>query len=117
MNTPKIENIKKISINSKKTFIKDGKENIIVWIIALNPFDLLANLIILVHLRILIILTIWGAIALMGVDPSSKIAKRISKTEDTTTIISILLLKGEKYDVPKAVIFKVASTTKIIVNM
>jgi len=53
----------------------------------------------------------------MGVDPSSKIAKRISKTEDITTIISILLLKGEKYDVPKAVIFKVASTTKINVNM
>jgi hypothetical protein len=30
MNTPKIENMKKMSINSKKTFIKDGKENIIV---------------------------------------------------------------------------------------
>ena len=84
---------------------------------ALSPLDLLANLSILVHLRILKILTIYEAIALIGDDPSSKIAKSISKIDDKTTIISILLLKGIKYVVPKAVIFKIASTTKIIVNM
>jgi hypothetical protein len=117
INTPKIENMKNINISSIKTFINEGNENMIVYIIAESPLDLLANLIILVHLRILIILTIYGAIALIGVDPSSKIANKMSKIDDSTTIISILLLKVEKYVVPNAVIFKLASTTKINVKM
>jgi hypothetical protein len=60
MNTPKMENMKKMSMRSMKTLNKTGIENMIVCIMAWSPSAFPASLRTLVTLRTLMTLASWG---------------------------------------------------------
>ena len=84
MKTPKIENIKNISINNKKTFKSDGIENMIVYIIACRPSAFPASLITLVTRKTLITRASCGP-ALNHSIPPPITSRKISKIDEITT--------------------------------
>lgn len=85
MNTPRIENMKKISIRSMNTLNSTGIENMIVWIIAYRPSAFPARRRTLVTLRTLITLASWGPTFSSWIVSASNIPRIMSKIELITT--------------------------------
>ena len=85
MKFPRTANMKKINKSKKKTFNKDGTENMIVWIIACRFFALPASLTILKTLSTLISLAIVGAAEKLCLKAGGRKSKTTSKTLAETT--------------------------------